>query len=164
MFNSEVVSRSFAFQMRSIHLRFKCVPFICVPIAFHSFAFQMRSIHLRFNCVPFICVPNAFHSFAFHSFAFQMHSNCVSNCVTKWNFCLFAFHFKSLSTLTFYLIFRRLKDHTDLSILPDQTLLKIFSKLDARTLCQISQVNPLIFKKLSLILFWGDPRIFLEYG
>ncbi|XP_028409821.1 F-box/WD repeat-containing protein 7-like isoform X2 [Dendronephthya gigantea] len=38
-------------------------------------------------------------------------------------------------------LIQRLKDHTDLSILPDQTLLKIFSTLDAKTLCQISQVS-----------------------
>ena len=38
-------------------------------------------------------------------------------------------------------LLNRLKDDADVTILPDQILLKIFSKLGAKTLCKISQVN-----------------------
>ncbi|XP_046849912.1 F-box/WD repeat-containing protein pof1-like [Xenia sp. Carnegie-2017] len=38
-------------------------------------------------------------------------------------------------------LIQRLKNHTDVTILPDQTLLQVFSNLDAETLCLLSMVS-----------------------
>ena len=85
------------------------------------------------NCLNVLCLDSALSALTAHS-GFRVCALCI----------LFAFGHHSLRFHRNYFTrfhLYRLKDHTDLSILPDQTLLKIFSTLDAKTLCQISQVK-----------------------